>query len=90
MAYKVYSVRMSSEVLERIRMYNEVREMYRLKKVQVGEFIADAVQRAIVEDLDNIERTVAHEREVRLASMTKELQSPIYDKDIEGVKNDIL
>lgn len=85
MAYKVYSVRMSSEVLERIRMYNEVREMYRLKKVQVGEFIADAVQRAIVEDLDNIERTVAHEREVRLASMTKELQSPIYDKDTTGV-----
>lgn len=85
MAYKTYSVRMSSEVLERIRMYNEVREMYRLKKVQVGEFIADAVQRAIVEDLDNIERTVAHEREVRLASMTKELQSPIYDKDITGV-----
>lgn len=85
MAYKVYSVRMSSEVLERIRMYNEVREMYRLKKVQVGEFIADAVQRAIVDDLDNIERTVAHEREVRLASMTKELQSPIYDKDITEV-----
>lgn len=73
MAYRVFSVRMSSEVFDLIKKYNSVRQLFGLSKVTTGEYISEAVKRAITEDLKNMDESAIARRQAAVSDLSSDL-----------------